>query len=88
MAFFPSPPGDVAFLPGDHSVLAPRAMSSGAVVLYSGDAADFPVGSLLNAQQPLDAFVYSGPEGVASDNLTEALIPGRGAFLLQPRQAC
>ncbi|KAJ8399826.1 hypothetical protein AAFF_G00405560 [Aldrovandia affinis] len=77
--------GDFAFPPGDHSVLAPQAASSGAVVLYRGRAADFPVGSPLSAQQPLDAFVYSGPEGVASDNLTETLIPGRGAFQLHPR---
>ncbi|KAJ8364154.1 hypothetical protein SKAU_G00129850 [Synaphobranchus kaupii] len=77
--------GDVAFPPGDYAVLAPRASSSGAVVLYGGSAADFPVGSPLSAQQPFDAFVYTSPEGVASDNLTEALIPGRGAFPLHPR---
>ncbi|KAI1896223.1 hypothetical protein AGOR_G00092590, partial [Albula goreensis] len=39
----------------------------------------------LSAQQPLDAFVYISPGGTASDNFTEALIPGRGAFQFQPR---
>ncbi|XP_061087194.1 uncharacterized protein si:ch211-183d21.1 isoform X1 [Conger conger] len=77
--------GDVVLTPGDHSVLAPRATSSGAVVLYSRNTDDFPVGSPLSPQQPLDAFVYSSPDAVASDNLTEALIPGRGAFRLHPR---
>ncbi|KAJ8245787.1 hypothetical protein GJAV_G00260310 [Gymnothorax javanicus] len=77
--------GDVAFPPGDLSVLAPQATSAGAVVLYGGSSADFPIGSRLSHQQPIDAFVYSSPQGVASDNLTETLIPGRGSFLLLPR---
>ncbi|KAG5854606.1 hypothetical protein ANANG_G00039600 [Anguilla anguilla] len=77
--------GDVVFPPGDYSVLAPQTRSSGAVALYSGNAEDFAVGSPLSARQPLDAFVYTSPEGVASDNLTETLIPGRGAFRLHPR---
>ncbi|XP_036401243.1 uncharacterized protein LOC118789051 [Megalops cyprinoides] len=77
--------GNITLLPGDHSVLMPQAASSGAVIVYSGRAADFPVGSFLSLQQPLDAFVYTGPKGTPSDNLTETLIPGRGAFQLSPR---
>ncbi|XP_056153216.1 uncharacterized protein si:ch211-183d21.1 [Lampris incognitus] len=55
---------------------------SGAVAVYSGRAADFPVGGLLNQTQPVDAFVFAGPADKPSANLTETLIPGREAYQL------
>lgn len=57
---------------------------AGAVALYGGQAADFLVGSGLSSSQPIDAFVFSGPRGAASDNLTETLIPGRPPYQLSP----
>ncbi|XP_028331140.1 uncharacterized protein LOC114481034 [Gouania willdenowi] len=56
--------------------------SSGAVAIYSGRAADFPVGSPLSTLQPLDAFVFAGPGNKPSANLTETLIPGRQPYQL------
>ncbi|XP_022046548.1 uncharacterized protein si:ch211-183d21.1 isoform X2 [Acanthochromis polyacanthus] len=55
---------------------------SGAVAIYSGRAADFPVGSPLSQIQPLDAFVFAGPGNKPSANLTETLIPGRQPYQL------
>ncbi|XP_014822975.1 PREDICTED: uncharacterized protein LOC106903587 isoform X1 [Poecilia mexicana] len=55
---------------------------SGAVAIYSGRAADFPVGSPLRQTQPLDAFVFAGPGNKPSSNLTETLIPGRLPYQL------
>ncbi|XP_038156995.1 uncharacterized protein si:ch211-183d21.1 [Cyprinodon tularosa] len=55
---------------------------SGAVAIYSGRAADFPVGSPLSQTQPLDAFVFAGPGSKPSSNLTETLIPGRQPYQL------
>ncbi|KAM4715984.1 uncharacterized protein FYW61_018677 [Anableps anableps] len=54
----------------------------GAVAIYSGRAADFPVGSPLSQTQPLDAFVFAGPGAKPSSNLTETLIPGRLPYQL------
>uniref|UniRef100_A0A3P9PZE1 Si:ch211-183d21.1 n=1 Tax=Poecilia reticulata TaxID=8081 RepID=A0A3P9PZE1_POERE len=56
--------------------------ASGAVAIYSGRAADFPVGSPLRQTQPLDAFVFAGPGNKPSSNLTETLIPGRLPYQL------
>lgn len=58
---------------------------SGAVALYSGTTADFPVGSPLSQTQPLDAFVFAGPGDPPSANLTETLVPGREAYQLSSR---
>ncbi|KAM4526340.1 uncharacterized protein V3H82_000760 [Fundulus diaphanus] len=55
---------------------------SGAVAIYSGRAADFPVGSPLSQTQPLDAFVFAGPGDMPSSDLTETLIPGRLQYTL------
>ncbi|MEQ2290601.1 hypothetical protein AMECASPLE_004794 [Ameca splendens] len=55
---------------------------SGAVAIYGGRAADFPVGSPLSQTQPLDAFVFAGPGNKPSANLTETLIPGRLPYQL------
>ncbi|KAM8877822.1 uncharacterized protein ACB058_003510 [Synchiropus picturatus] len=55
---------------------------SGAVAIYSGTAAEFPVGSPLSQVQPLDAFVFAGPGRRPSANLTETLIPGRQPYQL------
>ncbi|MFT7814898.1 uncharacterized protein LOC108923954 [Arapaima gigas] len=79
--------GVAVFLPVNISVIKPQGASSGAVVLYSGTAVDFPVGSPVSPQQPLDAFVYVGPNGAVNTSLTETLIPGREAFQLSSRQA-
>lgn len=65
------------FFPGDES---------GAVAVYGGTAADFPVGSALSQVQPLDAFVFAGPGTRPSNNLTETLIPGRQPYQLSSRQ--
>ncbi|XP_028989884.1 uncharacterized protein si:ch211-183d21.1 [Betta splendens] len=64
---------DKSFMKGDES---------GAVAVYSGRAADFPVGSALSQTQPLDAFVFAGPGSRPSANLTETLIPGRQPYQL------
>lgn len=58
---------------------------SGAVAVYSGRASDFPVGSPLSRNQPLDAFVFAGPRNKPSANLTESLVPGRQAYQLSAR---
>ncbi|XP_051537958.1 uncharacterized protein si:ch211-183d21.1 [Myxocyprinus asiaticus] len=55
---------------------------SAALAVYKGPASDFPKGSPLSHQQPIDAFVYSDSMHMPSDNLTETLIPGRKPFIL------
>uniref|UniRef100_A0A087YDF5 Si:ch211-183d21.1 n=1 Tax=Poecilia formosa TaxID=48698 RepID=A0A087YDF5_POEFO len=65
--------------------LAKLGDESGAVAIYSGRAADFPVGSPLRQTQPLDAFVFAGPGNKPSSNLTETLIPGRLPYQLSTR---
>ncbi|XP_051971126.1 uncharacterized protein LOC127635257 isoform X2 [Xyrauchen texanus] len=53
-----------------------------ALAVYKGPASEFPKGSPLSNQQPIDAFVYSDSVHMPSDNLTETLIPGRKPFIL------
>ncbi|XP_051543413.1 uncharacterized protein LOC127434611 [Myxocyprinus asiaticus] len=53
-----------------------------ALAVYKGPASEFPKGSTLSHQQPIDAFVYSDSIHMPSDNLTEMLIPGRKPFIL------
>ncbi|XP_048869717.1 uncharacterized protein si:ch211-183d21.1 [Brienomyrus brachyistius] len=74
--------GDLMFSSGNLSILKPQAASSGALAVYAGRATDFTIGSAVSPLEPLDSFVYAGPDATPSPNLTETLIPGRDAFQL------
>ncbi|KAK1164757.1 hypothetical protein AOXY_G15148 [Acipenser oxyrinchus oxyrinchus] len=70
--------------PEGASLLQQPGALAGAVVLYSGGVADYPTGSPLSQDQPIDALVYTGG-GELNPNLTQTLIPGREPFLLSSR---
>ncbi|XP_041085777.1 uncharacterized protein si:ch211-183d21.1 isoform X2 [Polyodon spathula] len=70
--------------PEGASLLQQSGALAGAVVLYAGGVADYPTGSPISQDQPIDALVYTGG-GVLNPNLTQTLIPGREPFLLSSR---